>query len=216
VAEGLLRAHLPDKPWRPLVVKLGYSIGFLIVILGRQQLFTETTLTALIPALTRRDLRTSLLTLRVWIIVLLANIGATWVFAGISAIPGVFPEPTMAAMAELSAHTMAGPFWHTAVTGGSAGWLIGLMVWLLPGAGPSRPLIIILLTYVIAACEFPHIVAGSTEAAFGVGAGQASLGDYFGRFFLPTLLGNVIGGTALAGLLNHAQVAGELAEAEDD
>src|SRR5215216_5147591 len=32
VAEGLLRAHLPDKPWRPLLVKFGYSVGFLIVI----------------------------------------------------------------------------------------------------------------------------------------------------------------------------------------
>src|SRR3954465_14593220 len=58
VAEGLLRAHLPDKPWRPLGVKLGYSIGFLIVILGRQQLFTENTLTPVLPLLRRKDLPT--------------------------------------------------------------------------------------------------------------------------------------------------------------
>src|SRR4051812_30179237 len=48
-AEGLLRAHLPDTSWRPLVDRLGYSIGFLIVILGRQQLFTENTLTVILP-----------------------------------------------------------------------------------------------------------------------------------------------------------------------
>src|SRR5690349_9073033 len=58
VGEGLLRAHLPDKPWRPLVAKLGYSVGFLIVILGRQQLFTENTLTPILPLLQRRDART--------------------------------------------------------------------------------------------------------------------------------------------------------------
>src|SRR5690349_8167211 len=43
VTEGLLRSHLPDTPWRPLVSKLGYSAGFLFVVLGRQQLFTENT-----------------------------------------------------------------------------------------------------------------------------------------------------------------------------
>jgi formate-nitrite transporter family protein len=195
LVQAVLQARLPDTPWRILVAGFGYSVGFLIVILGRQQLFTETTLTALIPALTRRNLRTILLTLRVWTIVLAANLGATWVFATISAVPGVFAGPT---------------FWHTALTGGSAGWLIGLMVWLLPGAGPSRPLIIILLTYVIAICQFPHIIAGSVEAAYGVVTGAATIGDYAMRFLLPTLLGNVAGGTILAALLNHAPLAGQL------
>jgi formate-nitrite transporter family protein len=214
LVQAVLQSRLPDTPWRVLVAGFGYSIGFLIVILGRQQLFTETTLTALIPALTRRDLRTILKTLRVWTIVLAANLGATWVFAGISSMPGIFPEPTMQAMAELSAHTMAGPFWHTALTGGSAGWLIGLMVWLLPGAGPSRPLIIILLTYVIAICQFPHIIAGSVEAAYGVFTGAAGLGDYLIGFLLPTLIGNAAGGTILAALLNHAPLAGQLSTAD--
>ncbi len=40
---------LPDAKWRPLVDSLGYSLGFLFVILGRQQLFTENTLTAILP-----------------------------------------------------------------------------------------------------------------------------------------------------------------------
>jgi hypothetical protein len=116
-------------------------------------MFTETTLTAVIPALTRRNPHTTLLMLRVWTIVLLANLAATWVFAAIAAYPGVFLPPTVQAMVDLSARTMDGTFWHTALTGGSAGWPIGLMVWLLPDAGPSRPLIIVLLTYVIAICE---------------------------------------------------------------
>src|SRR3954465_1867477 len=90
VAEGLPRAHLPDKPWRPLVVKLGYSIGFLIVILGRQQLFTENTLTPVLPLLRRKDLPTLSNMLRLWGVVLAANlIGAAamaWVLSRTSAL----------------------------------------------------------------------------------------------------------------------------------
>ncbi len=82
LTQATLQARLPDAAWRPLVSGFGYSVGFLIVILGRQQLFTETTLTAVIPVLTRRDMRTLLLALRVWLVVLSANLAATWVFAG--------------------------------------------------------------------------------------------------------------------------------------
>jgi formate/nitrite transporter FocA (FNT family) len=210
LAQATLQAQLPETPWRPLVSGFGYSIGFLIVILGRQQLFTETTLTAVIPVLTRRDRKTLLLALRVWAIVLTANIAATWVFAAISALPDVFPPATVQAMSDLSAHTMTGPFWRTVLTGGSAGWLVGLMVWLLPASHASRTPIIVLLTYVIAICQFPHIIAGSVEAAFGVITGHATLGDYASRFLVPTFLGNAAGGTILAALLNHAPVSGEL------
>jgi len=216
LTQAVLLARLPDTPWRPLVSGFGYSVGFLIVILGRQQLFTETTLTAVIPALTRRDLPTLLLTLRVWGIVLTTNIAATWIFAAIVAQPGLFPEPTVQAMTDLAGHAVEGPFWHTLLTGGSAGWLIGLMVWLLPSANANRALIIILLTYVIAICQFPHIIAGSVEAAFCVLTGHATVGDYGVRFLVPTFLGNAAGGTILAALLNHAPLAGELSAARRD
>jgi formate/nitrite transporter FocA (FNT family) len=213
IVQSTLQGALPDAPWSHLVSGFGYCIGFLIVILGRQQLFTETTLTALIPALTRRNLRTLALTLRVWVIVLTANLAATWMIAAMLAWADMFP-PAVSAMQALSVHTMEYSFWHTALTGGAAGWLIGLMVWLLPGAGPSRPLIIILLTYVVSACQFPHIIAGSVEAAYGVLSGHAPfVSGYVLSFLLPTLLGNSVGGSILAALLNHAPVAGELTEA---
>ncbi|WP_428487404.1 formate/nitrite transporter family protein [Rhodopila sp.] len=212
VVQATLQGALPDTPWSRLVSGFGYCIGFLIVILGRQQLFTETTLTAVIPALTRRNVSTLLQTLRVWAIVLIANIAATWMFAALAAWFDVFPAATVTAMNMLSAHTMEHSFWHTVLTAGSAGWLIGLMVWLLPGAGPSRPLIIILLTYVVAVCQFPHVIAGSVEAAFGVLSGHATFAGYLLGFLVPTLLGNSVGGTILAALFNHAPVAGELAD----
>jgi formate-nitrite transporter family protein len=210
VAQAYLQAGLPDAPWRRLVSAFGYSLGFLIVVLGRQQLFTETTLTAVIPLLTRRDLRTALATARVWAIVLVANLIGTLAFAAVSAQRGVFSPEAYEAMEKLSAESMSHPIWHTLVTGGSAGWLIGLMVWLLPSAGAARPLIIIILTYAVALCQFPHVVAGSVEAAFGVFVHHASVHDYLLRFLVPTLIGNAAGGTILAGLLNHAPIAGEL------
>ena len=212
VVQAYLQAGLPDAPWRRLIAAFGYSVGFLIVVLGRQQLFTETTLTALIPSLTRHDLPTLRATLRVWAIVLAANLLGTWAFGAIAAQPGIFSAEARAAMADLSHHVMGAPFWITLIRAGSAGWIIGLMVWLLPPSGGARPFIIILLTYVIALCQFPHVIAGSVEATFGVASGAATVGDYVARFLVPTLLGNVFGGTVLAALLNHAPVAGELTE----
>ena len=214
VMQATLQAGLPAAPWSRLVDSLGYTLGFLIVVLGQQQLFTETTLTALIPALTSRSLSSLLGTMRVWGLVLAANLLGTWIFGAIVAFPGLFPPDTYAAMQSLASDTMAHSFGHTTVTAVAAGWLIGLMIWLLPGAGPSRPLIIILLTYAVSLCHFPHVVAGSTDAAFAVVSGHHSLSDYLLRFLFPTLLGNVLGGTAMVALLNHAQIADELGRSD--
>ncbi len=216
VMQATLQAGLPAAPWSRLVDSLGYTLGFLIVVLGQQQLFTETTLTALIPALTNRSLFSLLGTMRVWGLVLAANLLGTWIFGAIVAFPGLFPPDSYAAMQSLATDTMAHSFGHTTVTAVAAGWLIGLMIWLLPGAGPSRPLIIILLTYAVSLCHFPHVIAGSTDAAFGVVSGHHSLSDYLLRFLVPTLLGNVLGGTALVALLNHAQIADELGRPDQD
>lgn len=210
VAQAYLKAGLPDAPWARLVDSFGYCLGFLIVILGQQQLFTETTLTALIPALTRRTVPAVLSTLRVWAVVLCANLVGTTVFGAVAAQPGLFTHEAHAAMEQLGLETISHGFVQTTFTAVASGWLIGLMVWLLPGAGPSRPLIIILLTYVVAMCRFPHVIAGSAEVTFTVVTGGATVSDYFVHFLIPTLLGNVVGGTALAALLNHAPIASEL------
>jgi len=80
LAQAVLQNHLPDAPWRALLVALGYSVGFLMVILGRQQLFTESTITVVLPVL--KDLTFAKLAamLRLWAIVLVANVAGT-VFA---------------------------------------------------------------------------------------------------------------------------------------
>ena len=137
IAEGLIEAYLPRQPWTPLVSKLGYSVGFLIVVLGRQQLFTETTLTAVLPALTRRDAKTFLGVLRLWGIVLLANLVGTYLFAlCVGKIP-LFTPQIQRTLMEVSWPVAAG-FGTVFMRSIFAGWLIALMVWLLPAAESAR------------------------------------------------------------------------------
>ena len=211
VVEGLLHEKLPTAPWRDLVSNFGYTIGFLIVVLGRQQLFTENTLTPILPLLKNRDGGTLWKVLRLWGLVLVANIAATWVFAAVIAHSSVFEEGAKMAFAEVSRTAVASPPFTTFLKAIFAGWLIALMVWLLPAvSGAGRPLIVVIITYVVSLGDFSHIIAGAVDVFYLIERGEAGWGEAVSRFFLPTLLGNVVGGVALVAILNYGQVAKEL------
>ncbi len=122
----------------------------------------------------------------------------------------VFEPRVLDAFVQIGHHTVEGNFANTFVRAVFAGWLIALMMWLLPAANGSRAQIIIIMTYILALGQFSHIVAGSVDCAFIVQLGKISLSDYTFVFFIPTLLGNVVGGTTLVALLNYGQVAAEL------
>ena len=207
---ALVQGALPDTPARILADSAIYCVGFIIAVLGRQQLFTESTLTAVLPLLVRRDLATLLALLRFWGLVLCANIVGTFIFAALIASPGIFEEPVRHALEEIGHEVVSGAFWPTLIKSIFAGWLIALMVWLLPSTRSARILVIFVLTYIVALGRFSHVVAGSVEAAFVVLTGNADLGDYVVGFFVPTIIGNVIGGVALVALLNHAPLAPEV------
>ena len=210
LVEGLLHAHLPDAPWRELVSSWGYTIGFLIVVLGRQQLFTENTLTPVLPLLHNRDLATLRRVLRLWSIVLAANIAGTILFACAIARTDLFGVEIKDAFAEISRPVIGFPFWTTLLKGVFAAWLIALMAWLMPAAEAARPFVIMIVTYVVALGGFAHVVAGSIDAAYLIQIGEAGWTDYLVRFFVPTLIGNVLGGVTLVAILNYGQVAREL------
>ena len=207
LVQGLLQAQLPQHGWTPLISKLGYSIGFLIVILGRQQLFTENTLTPIIPLLKHKGWNTLWNTARLWGTVLVANWLGTIMVAWVLARSGIFDEATRGALVRIGSEAMGGAFWPTVLRGVFAGWLIALLVWLLPFAETGRVAVIILMTYVIALGAFAHVVAGSVDTFYLVASGLTSWGQYLFGFMVPTLLGNVLGGVALVAALNHAQVA---------
>ena len=210
VAQGLLHAHLPDAPWRPLVTSLGYGAGFLIVILGSQQLFTENTLTVVVPLLARRDRRTLGNVARLWAVVLAANLAGALVFAGVAARTELFDAEARRAFTELSRRAMEPEFGLKVLRGVFAGWLIALMVWMLPAAKTAHLWVIVIVTWLVGAAHLSHVIAGAVEAFYLSALGEQGWGDSLGGFVFPALLGNVIGGTALVAALNHAQaVAGE-------
>ena len=215
VAQALLLTDVRAGPGQHALASAGYMIGFAIVVLGRQQLFTESTLTAVLPALHDRKIKTWMATLRLWSIVLLANLAGTWIFSAMLAFGHPLPPEASASLADLASQTMAHPFWNTLLRAILAGWLIALMVWLLPSARSAKIVLIGLLTWLVAFAKLSHIIAGSTEGAYAVLTGQAGFGDYLTKFMIPTLLGNTIGGVALVAMLNHAPVSADL-DAEKD
>ena len=208
---SLLKSGLPEAPWTKLITGFGYTIGFLIVVLGRQQLFTESTLTAVLPLLTRRDRGTAYQTARLWMIVLTFNLVGTFLFAWLVSHDALFSEEVNKAMRTLAAESMTDSFWPMLIKAILAGWLIALMVWLIPGAGPARLWMILIITYVVAIAHFSHIIAGSVEAAFNVFVGHIRPLEYVTRFLVPTLIGNTLGGVSLVAILNHAPVRDEVA-----
>lgn len=207
---ALMRSALPAAPWTRLVDSLGYTVGFLVVILGRQALFTESTLTAVLPVLVRRNRKTALATLRFWSVVLSCNLMGTYIFAGLVSIHGVFDVKVQESMVAIGTEAVGGGFWPTVVKALLAGWMIALMVWLLPSARTAKMFIVMLITYIVGIGGFSHIIAGSVDSAYAVFTGHASVMMYFRGFLLPTLLGNTLGGVAMVALLNHAPLAMEI------
>lgn len=206
VTEGLLTTYLPDTHWRPLVAKFGYSVGFLIVILGRQQLFTENTLTPMLPLLKRKDGKMFLNVLRLWAVVLVANLLGAFLFAWAAARTAAFDAEIQRAFSEIG-HRALEP---TALTilwrGVFAGWLIALMVWLLPFAETARVWVIIIITYIVGLSHFSHVIAGAVEVFAVAAMNEASWLTALGHYVAPTLIGNILGGVTLVAALNHVQV----------
>ncbi len=208
--EGLLRSLLPDTKWRPLVDSAGYTLGFLIVVLGRQQLFTESTVTAILPLLDNPDkLQTLWRVVRLWLIVLVANLVGAAIFAWAAAHSPIFSAENRAAFLAIGRDAAAPAFGAIVVRGIVAGWLIALMVWLLPAADQTRLFVILIVTYIVGLGAFSHIIAGSVEVLYVVAAGHLSFVAYLGGYLLPVFLGNAIGGVALVSLLNYGQVVAE-------
>lgn len=206
VAQALFQSHLPDQPWRPMLVSLGYPVGFLIVIIGRQQLFTENTLTAIIPLLARRNLSTLLSVLKLWAVVLVANMVGAHLFAWVISNTPMFQPDVQAAMLSLAKHAMEITWGVALLRGIFAGWLIALVVWMLAAIDHGRIAVIVILTYIVGLANLTHIVAGAVEVLFLPMVGERSWMTVASGYLLPTLLGNILGGVSLTAALNHAQV----------
>lgn len=213
VAEAAIHRALPQQAWSELVVALGYPVGFLIVILGRMQLFTESTVTAMLPLVTRPSRRTLMRTLRLWGIVLGANLVGTAVAAALID-AGLLGNPELrhAALA-ISGRILELGAWATFLNAIPAGFLIAVIAWTLPNARDQAFWVILAITYIVAIAGFSHSVVGSDEAFLLLFAGQTTLVQTLFALILPAVFGNLVGGAGLFALLAHAQVKSDVEDA---
>jgi len=210
LAQGVLQAHLPQAPWSSLIRDLGYPIGFIMVILARQQLFTENTITMVLPVMARPSLAAFGKLSRAWAIILAANLAGTLIAAAFCAFAPVLEPDVRDAMLAIARQAMdkapLAVFFH-AIT---AGFLMAAMVWLLPSAEGAQFFVVVAMTYLIAISGAVHIVAGSTESFLRLLVGDAGLGSVLAAYLLPAFLGNVVGGTVLFAMISYAQVMKEI------
>lgn len=210
LGEGLLEHNVPASPWRTLVVDFGYSVGFLIAILGRMQLFTENTIRPILPLLLRFTWRNLGNTGRVWGVVYLANLVGTLVVAVATVRLRLLDPGQLDALLEVSRHALDRSAWQALTHGVPAGFLIAALVWLLPSSRGNEFWVILVIVYVIALGDFTHCVAGASEAFFLVANGERGFVGVLGGHLLPALVGNVLGGTLLFSLLAYGQVRREI------
>ncbi|TAL85459.1 MAG: hypothetical protein EPN74_08235 [Rhodanobacter sp.] len=210
LARGLLSRYLGDVSGHVLIESLGYSFGFVVVILARQQLFTENTMTAVLPLMSEPSFAKLGSLLRLWSVVLVGNLIGVALFAWGVLHLQQFDTRTQQIFFGLGEALMQNSPWQMFTKGILAGWLIATMVWLLPSAEQSRVAVIVLTTWLIAVGGFTHIIVGSVETLYLVFAGHLSMADYAVDFALPTLAGNIVGGSLIFALISHAQVRSDV------
>jgi formate/nitrite transporter FocA (FNT family) len=210
IAQGVLQSHLADTPWRPLITGFGYTIGFLIAVMARHQLFTENTITAVLPVAARLSLMNLARMGRLWGLVLIANLIGTLLAALFFSYTPVIPPDLRDAMLTISHDSISHPPLEIFFKAIAAGFLIAAMVWLLPSANAAQFHVIVLMTYLIVVGGFAHVVAGSFEGFMLVTNGRLQIWTMLAGFDLPALMGNIVGGTLLFSLIAYGQVAKEM------
>jgi len=187
------------------VAYLAYPVGFIVVILGRLQLFTENTLFPVLPALSKPSLLGG--TARLWGVVLAANLVGTTLFGLLVTKTPAVPSDAVAELAKIGVEQAAKPFWTLFWTAVVAGWLVALAAWLVTAStdSTSQVVVIFLVTYVIGIGKLAHSIAGSAEVVTALFAGEVGLGTSL-SWHAAAVLGNVVGGVVIVALFNYGQV----------
>ncbi len=211
-AKGLLHIHLPDTAWRPLVENFGYCVGFLVVILSRHQLFTENTITPILPLMVRRSWHCLFAVIRLWLLVAAANLVGALLFALFWSYSQIADAQLLDAMREVGRATMHNSLLPMFTKAIAAGFLMAALVWIMPSAKGATFWVIVVISYLIAVADLTHIVSGGVGVLLLVLAGETSIIGFFLDFGLPVFLGNVIGGAGLFSVIVYAQVRREITE----
>ena len=211
LCKGFLASILPEADWAAGVSNLGYTVGFLIVILGRMQLFTENTITPILPLFLAPTRSNFYQTARLWGIVFVANLVGCLAAALVVAHGHILPEARFEGILSISRHYAEATAFEHFAWGIPAGFLIAALVWILPRMeSGGEVLMIVILTYVIGLGGMSHVVAGSTELFILVARGELGVTSAVFSGVLPAFAGNVLGGTGIFAALTYAQVREEI------
>jgi len=198
-----------------LVKPLLYPIGFVIIVIGHYQLYTENTLPPVTLVLTRLSSIPALF--RVWGLVLLGNVVGVGIGAFVLANTAVL-SPAEAAVAEQFAiEAMHVSWWGVFFKAVFAGWLVGGLVWVDHGTRDTvgRIVITYLLIYLIPVVDLFHIITSIGDALILFFRGGAALLPLIWEFLLPVFLGNTLGGVVLVGVLNYAHTGEHVSDADE-
>ncbi|SFA79065.1 Formate/nitrite transporter FocA, FNT family [Poseidonocella pacifica] len=211
LCKGLFVSVLPDADWAGAVSNIGYTVGFLIVILARMQLFTENTITPILPMFIDPSWKKMFKISRLWLIVFTANMVGCLVAAVVMSNGDLIPQERFEGVLKVSRHYAEATPWQHLVRGMPAGFMIAALVWILPRMeGAGEVLMIFIITFMIGFGEMSHVVAGATELFLLVLRGEIGVSSaIFGGIF-PAFAGNVIGGTGIFAVMTFAQVREEI------
>jgi formate/nitrite transporter FocA (FNT family) len=202
-----LAAGSLGEPVARLLKAIGYSFGFVFVIMSRTELFTEHTTLAVIPVLSGHSSFAKLG--RLWGLVYVGNQIGIALFAGFMVITGPALD-VMNPQQFADTATLFVDLSTTAMLSGAvlAGWLMALLAWILTSVGDtiSRILVIFVVTFLIGVAHFPHIIAANGEVLAGMFTGAPVSLFEWARFIVLTTIGNVVGGVVFVALLNYSHV----------
>ena len=209
LAEGILHHLFANSPHQFVIENLGYTVGFVLVIVGRLQLFTENTLSVILPLLSKPSVNMGVCIARLWGIVFAANMFGTFLAAFFSYSLLAVPPELVKGMTAISEHYAKLSPSDAFSYGITSGFIIAAIVWMKPSVKHSQILMIVIFTYLIAIGSFTHVIAGSTELFLLALQGQISIAET-AALIGATLMGNIVGGTGLFALLAYGQVVREI------
>ncbi|WP_254763567.1 formate/nitrite transporter family protein [Natrinema marinum] len=191
----------------PILSKLLYPLGFIYIIIGGYQLYTENTLPPV--ALTLERLASVPALLRHWTIVLAGNFTGGALGAIALSYGGVFDEAARDAAMELSRHGVETAWWTLFSKAAFAGLIVAGVVWIVYASRDtiSRLVVVYMAFLAIPLGDLFHVVVSFTEMVYLVLAGELALLTGLYGFVLPVLLGNTIGGIALVTVVNYFQTS---------
>src|SRR3954468_24246196 len=174
-----MHAFLGEGGWRDLVGYLAYPLGFIAVIIGRAQLFTENTLYPVVLVLDERKHLVRML--RLWGTVFVANVIGATIFAVLVAKSSALNPDILSAMVTMGSNAASGDAAHFFWSGVIGGWLIALVAWTVTASHWTigQLAVIYLLTFLVGIGHFAHCITSSCEILTAVTFGSVSLTGYF-------------------------------------